>query len=121
MINSGNATIVIQSLPGQVKANTQLTRQAPGFGCLPCSKRYCTEVNRHGSKMFDPFTPAAISAGKIYYVGGAVRHVACDRPVDGVGVERVGLRISEVRAAARGALEGAVAPELKLLLIGVYP
>ena len=108
MINSGNTTIVIQSLPGQVKANTQLTRQAPGFGCLPCSKRYCTEVNRHGSKMFDPFTPAAISAGKIYYVGGAVRHVACDRPVDGVGVERVGLRISEVRAAARGALEGAV-------------
>ena len=108
MINSGNTTIVIQSLPGQVKANTQLTRQAPGFGCLPCSKRYCTEVNRHGSKMFDPFTPAAISAGKIYYVGSTVRHVIRNRPVNRISVERVRLHVGEVRTAARGALERTV-------------
>ena len=58
--------------------------------------------------MFDPFTPAAISAGKIYYVGSTVRHVIRNRPVNRISVERVGLHIGEVRAAARGALEGAV-------------
>ena len=50
----------------------------------------------------------AVRVGAERRVGGTVRHVACDRPVDRVGVERVGLHVGEVRTAARDALEGAV-------------
>jgi hypothetical protein len=50
----------------------------------------------------------AVRVGAERRVGSTVRHVACDRPVDRVGIERIGRNVGEVRAAARGALEGAV-------------
>ena len=47
----------------------------------------------------------AVRVGAERRVGSTVRHVIRNRPVNRISVERVGLHIGEVRAAARGALE----------------
>ncbi len=84
-------------------------RQAPETGCLPCKLSICFLLALIGAiQERHDLRARAVRVGAERRVGSTVRHVIRNRPANRISVERVGLHVGEVRAAARGALEGTV-------------